>query len=497
MKFSTFSTIAEITSGLRTKEFSAGELLSAHFEQIRRLQPKLNAFTHLDESPAIAQASAADKKANAAAHDFATLGSLHGVPLTIKSCIDVAQWPCPAGSRLRGNYRPASDAPIVHRLKSAGAILLGNTNTPENLMSYETDNALQGKTSNPWNLAKSAGGSSGGEAAAIAAGCSAGGIGSDGGGSIRVPAHFCGVCGLKPTPGAIPATGHFPSGDGAFPWLGSVGPMARTVADVRTLFEILRGPDPGDALSAPLAAHSLNKINPRSLRIGVLESDALGPCTSETSAAIRKAADHLESQGFRVEKFHLPELTRALELWWFFFGTAIAHLFRKSLTARDELLLSSQFREYLSAATSPHPPTLDEFLAAGTERDRLRAKILHRMADIPLLLSHVSAAPAFAHGEGTWFGPAGYREIMRASQWLNLTGFPAISVPATFSSDGLPIGVQLIARPHEEFLLLDVAAAFEQARGPWPEPSHSDERPPSRPQSLTEKFTSARASIQD
>ena len=113
MKFSTFSTIAEITSGLRTKEFSAGELLSAHFEQIRRLQPKLNAFTHLDESPAIAQASAADEKANAAAHDFATLGSLHGVPLTIKSCIDVAQWPCPAGSRLRRNYRPASDAPIV------------------------------------------------------------------------------------------------------------------------------------------------------------------------------------------------------------------------------------------------------------------------------------------------------------------------------------------------------------------------------------------------
>src|SRR5580700_4771277 len=189
MKFNTFLSIADITSGLRAKEFSAGELLSAHFEQIRRLQPKLNAFTHLDESAAVAQASAADKKANAAAHDFATLGSLHGVPLTVKSCIDVALWPCPAGSRLRNNHRPASDAPIVHRLKSAGAILLGNTNTPENLMAYETDNALQGKTSNPWNLTKSAGGSSGGEAAAIAAGCSAGGIGSDGGGSIRVPAH--------------------------------------------------------------------------------------------------------------------------------------------------------------------------------------------------------------------------------------------------------------------------------------------------------------------
>jgi Asp-tRNA(Asn)/Glu-tRNA(Gln) amidotransferase A subunit family amidase len=470
VKFSTFSSIAEITAGLRAKEFSACEVLSAHFEEIRRLQPKLNAFTHLDESSAIAQASAADEKASAAARNSATLGPLHGVPLTIKSCIDVAQWPCPAGSLLRKNYRPSSDAPLVHRLKSAGAILLGNTNTPENLMAYETDNAVQGKTSNPWNPAKSAGGSSGGEAAAVAAGCSAGGVGSDGGGSIRVPAHFCGICGLKPTPGAIPATGHFPSGDGAFPWLGVVGPMARTVADVRILFEILRGPDPGDALSAPLASHTLNKINPRSIRIGILESDALGPCTSETTAAIRKSADQLQSQGFRVEKFHLPELPRALELWWFFFGPTSAHLFRKSLAARDEPPLSSQFREYLSAASSPQTPTLDEFLSASTERDRLRAKILLRVADIPILLSPVSSAPAFAHGEGTWFGPAGYRETMRASQWLNLTGFPAISLPAAFSSDGLPIGVQLIARPHEEHLLLGVAAQLEESRGPWPHP---------------------------
>jgi Asp-tRNA(Asn)/Glu-tRNA(Gln) amidotransferase A subunit family amidase len=470
VKFSTFSSIAEITSGLRAKEFSAGELLTAHFEQIRRLQPKLNAFTHLDESAAIAQASEADKKANAAAHNSATLRPLHGVPLTIKSCVDVAQWPCPAGSLLRQNYRPASDAPIVRRLKSAGAILLGNTNTPENLMAYETDNALQGKTSNPWNIAKSAGGSSGGESAAIAAGCSAGGIGSDGGGSIRVPAHFCGICGLKPTPGAIPATGHFPSGDGAFPWLGAVGPMARTVADLRILFEILRGPDPGDAISAPLASHALNKIDPRSMRIGVLESAALGPCTPETSAAVRKSADQLQSQGFRVEKFHLPELPRALELWWFFFGTVIAYLFRKSLTASDAPLLSSQFREYLSAASSPQAPTLDEFLSASIERDRLRAKILLRMADFRILLSPVCSAPAFAHGEGTWFGPTGYRETMRASQWLNLTGFPAISLPAAFSSDGLPIGVQLIARPHEEHLLLGVAAQLEKSRGPWPHP---------------------------
>jgi Asp-tRNA(Asn)/Glu-tRNA(Gln) amidotransferase A subunit family amidase len=470
MKFSAFSSIAEITSGLRTKEFSASEVLAAHLEQIRRLQPKLNAFTHLDESSAVAQASAAGAKANSATSRGAAPLPLDGVPLTIKSCIDVAQWPCPAGSLLRKNYHPACDAPVVERLKAAGAILLGNTSAPENLMAYETDNALQGKTSNPWSLEKSSGGSSGGEAAAIAAGCSAGGVGSDGGGSIRVPAHFCGICGLKPTPGSIPATGHFPSGDGAFPWLGVVGPMARNVADVRTLFEVLRGPDPGDALAIRLAPRVGSKTSQRGLRIGVLETDALGSCTTETTAAIRQAADNLESLGFHVEHFRLPEILRALELWWFFFGTIVAHLFRQSLTASDEPSLSPQFREYLSAATSPQPPSLDEFLSACTERDRLRAKILRRMADVPVLLSQVSAAPAFAHGEGTWLGPTSYRETMRASQWLNLTGFPGISVPVTFSSDGLPIGIQLIGRPHEEDLLLDVAAAIEQARGPWPEP---------------------------
>src|SRR5947209_1812362 len=131
---------------------------------------------------------------------------------------------------------------FVRRLREAGAILLGNTNTPEFLMAYETDNRLSGKTSNPWNTEYSSGGSSGGEAAAIASGCSAGGVGSDGGGSIRVPAHFCGICGLKPTPGRIPATGHFPPRHSAFAWIGVVGPMARTIADVRTLFDVMAGP---------------------------------------------------------------------------------------------------------------------------------------------------------------------------------------------------------------------------------------------------------------
>jgi Asp-tRNA(Asn)/Glu-tRNA(Gln) amidotransferase A subunit family amidase len=479
-----FLSIAEITSGLRANKFQAVEVVEAHLKKIALLQPRINAFTHLafthlNELDAMAQA----READAARRSGATLGPLHGVPITLKSSIDVAGWPCPAGSQLRRDHMPTADAPLVARLKSAGAILLGNTNTPEYLMAYESDNALRGangnRTSNPWNLAHSAGGSSGGEAAAIAAGCSTGGVGSDGGGSIRVPAHFCGICGLKPTPGRIPATGHFPPSDGAFPWLGVVGPMARTVADVRALFEVLQGPDPGDALSAPVTPREFSSADLRGMRIGLLESTALGAHTPETAVAIQKTATVLAARGFNIEPCQIGELPHALELWWFFFGPMVAHLFRASISVQEEPQLSQQlgpqlspqFREYLSVAGAGPAPTLDQLLTACTARDQVRAAILRQMEDVGVLLSPVSAAPAFRHGKGTWHGPGGYRETMRASQWLNLVGFPGISVPVAFSTAGLPIGVQLIGRPHEEELLLEIAAAIEEDRGVWPEPT--------------------------
>ena len=156
-----------------------------------------------------------------------------------------------AGTRLRQGIVARQDAPLVVRLKDAGAIVLGTTNTPEFLMAWETDNLLYGRTNSPWDLERTPGGSSGGEAAAIAAGMSAGGVGSDGGGSIRVPAHFSGICGLKPTPGRIPSTGHFPVSAGPFASIGVVGPMARTIEDVRALFEVMAGSDEGDPCSAP------------------------------------------------------------------------------------------------------------------------------------------------------------------------------------------------------------------------------------------------------
>jgi Asp-tRNA(Asn)/Glu-tRNA(Gln) amidotransferase A subunit family amidase len=459
-----FSSIAEVTEKIRSREISPCEVVDAHLERIEKLQPKLNAFVHVDAERARRQARAAE--ASVLRGD--AVGALHGIAISVKSCIDVAGWPCPAGSLLRADYVACDDAVLVARLKAAGAILIGNTNVPEFLMAYETDNALSGKTSNPWELARSAGGSSGGEAAAIASGCSMGGVGSDGGGSVRVPAHFCGISGLKPTLGRIPGTGHFPRGAGAFAWLGVVGPMARTVADVRALFDVMKGPDADDALTSPIEAKSFGEGDLRGMRVGILESDALGDVTSGTTEAVRRAGGLLSEQ-FHVEPFQLKGLEQAIELWWFFFGPMIARLFEPMVEGR-EAELSPIFREYLSVAGLKIAPTVDEFMAACVKRDIVRAKIIKQMRDVPILLSPVCAGPAFRHGEGNWRPVCGYRETMRHAQWLNLAGFPGVSVPMGFSAEGLPIGVQVIGRPNEDELVLAVAEILETARGRWEAP---------------------------
>jgi amidase len=467
-----YYSIARLTAGIRSKKISPVEVIDAALERVANCEAQLNSFAHLDADGARLQALSAE----AAAQRGDSLGPLHGVPLTIKGNIDVAGWPCTAGSTLRKNYVPREDAPLVARLRAAGAILLGNTNTPEFLMAYESSNLLTGKTSNPWDLSRSAGGSSGGEAAAIASGCSVGGVGSDGGGSIRVPAHFCGICGLKPTPGRIPSTGHFPPGAGLLSWLGVVGPMARTIADVRTLFEVMAGPDPGDALSAPVPVKPVltkakEKKELSGLRIGVLESDSLGKASPETEAAVLHAADLLAAGGMIVEPIKLSGLDRALEIWWFFFGPVVEHLFEPTI-AGHEAEISPILREYLEFAKPESPVTLDQVVEACAQRDLMRAEILRQVQDVPILLSPVSSLPAFRHGEGTYRQGAEqcYRDTMRYSQWLNLAGFPGVSLPMSSSPEGLPIGVQVVGRPHEEELVLSVAEQLEQARGSWQPP---------------------------
>lgn len=459
-------TIAETIEKFRTKELSPVELVNAYCARAHELQPSLNAFVHIDCESALARAREAESRIVCGDN----LLRLQGIPLTVKSCIDVAGWPCPAGSLLRKDYVPSKNAVLVTRLENSGGILLGNTNTPEYLMAYETDNRLIGKTANPWDLAYSAGGSSGGEAAAIASGCSMGGVGSDGGGSVRVPAHFSGICGLKPTPGRIPSTGHFPPPGGAFSWIGVVGPMARSVTDLQILFETMAGPDAGDPLSAPVPLSTSSEQQMKGIRIGMLESPALGSATPETRDAVNRAGKLLASRGFQVELIHLDKLDVALSLWWFFWRV-IAFEIQKSTISKKEFL-SPMLQEFLTIAAGESPITLEAFMNACARRDALRSNILDQMVNVPILLSPVSSAPAFRHGAGNYRAgdPHNYCDTMRFCQWLNLTGLPGLSIPMGCSPQKLPIAVQLIGRPFEEEQLLEVGKILESERGVFPSP---------------------------
>src|SRR5438270_6296285 len=282
----TFLSAVTMAQHVRQKKISPVELADPHLSKIERLNPKLNAFVHVDAERVRREA----REAEAVLISGKALGSLHGIPISIKSSLDVAGMRCETGTRLRSGNVATHDAPLVARLRKAGAIVLGVTNTPEILMAWETDNLLYGRTNSPWDLERTPGGSSGGEAAAIASGMSAGGVGSDGGGSIRVPAHFSGICGLKPTPGRIPSSGHFPESLGPFALLGVVGPMARNVDDLKILFEVMRGHDDADSCAAPVPVRWPTDDHLRHLKIGYFEDDGRTPVTAEIREAVRTAA---------------------------------------------------------------------------------------------------------------------------------------------------------------------------------------------------------------
>jgi len=453
---------------IRETKISPVELVRAHLEKIARLNPRLNAFVQVDSEGALHAA----RRAEAAVTRGEPLGSLHGVPISIKSSLEVVGLRCEAGTRLRAGFVAARDAPLVARLKNAGAIVLGVTNTPELLMAWETDNLLYGCTNNPWDLERTAGGSSGGEAAAIAAGMSAGGVGSDGGGSIRVPAHFSGICGLKPTPGRIPSTGHYPRSAGPFALIGVVGPMARTVGDLKLLFEVMQGPHDGDACAAPVPLHWPSDDELKKLKIGYFEDDGRTPVTPATRAAVRAAAAWLRQAGFQVEPFRPEGLEEARLLWRKFFVTAGAMLIRPMFSGREHDL-SPILKQFLSSAEAEPSHTGETLLDAWVRRDALRAQFLAHMREYPILLCPAAAIPAFRHGERSWNVEGKKVEYLDAwsyTEWFNLLGNPAAAVPAGRSPEGLPIGVQIVGRPWGEEKVLVVAAALESERGPWEPP---------------------------
>lgn len=451
----TFLPATEQLALIRRRTITPGELAEEHITRIQRLNPQLNALVDFDPERVREQAR------------HLRPGPLSGLPVTVKSSIAVAGYRCEIGSVLNRGSVPEKSAVVVERLLQAGAIVLGTTNCPEFLMAYETENLLHGSTRNPWNLEYSAGGSSGGESAAIAAGLSAAGLGSDSGGSVREPAHFTGICALKPTAGRFPAAGHLPPCLGPFAFLGAIGPMARTVADLALLFATLSGQDPTDASSMPIPHRAVTLAEAKRFPIGWFEDDGLVPVTAETRAAVQSAARALERHGFTVRPFRPTALEAARKLWWTFFMQCGAMLYGPAIRGREDQL-SPTFRDFLSIARAEIPLTAGTLLDAWVESDQVRARLLDEMREFPILLCPVCSIPAFRPFERSWIvegQTVGYLDAMRYAQWFNLLGGPAAVVPVGRSDAGLPIGVQVAGRPCADELVLAVAEAVEAEFG--------------------------------
>jgi Asp-tRNA(Asn)/Glu-tRNA(Gln) amidotransferase A subunit family amidase len=455
----------ELLSMLKRGQISPLELAGEYIQQIERLNPQLHALVDFDADRVRAQARALESASG-------PRGPLFGLPMTVKSSIATAGHRCETGSLLHRGYVPHENATVVDRMKHAGAVVLGTTNCPEFLMAYESDNRLYGRTANPWDVERTAGGSSGGEAAAIASGLSAGGLGSDSGGSVREPAHFTGICSLKPTPGRIPARGHLPACDGPFAILGAIGPMARTVRDLTLLFITLSGQDALDPVSPPVSLRNESLEDLKRVPIGFFEDDGLVPVTPETRQAVQDAARALEGQGFHVRRFRPRALEEARDLWWKFFVRGGAMLLDPLVQGRHSEL-SPTFLDFLSIAHREPPLSAEELLSAWMDCDHVRRKLLAEMESFPILLCPVCAIPAFRHGERVWEVEGQrvkYLDAMRYTQWFNLLGAPAAVVPVGWSPEGLPIGVQIVGRPFQDENVLGIAAAVEADYGYKPPP---------------------------
>ena len=456
----------ELLRLLRSREISAVDLAKEHIREIERLDPRLHAFAHFDPERTLLAAKAADRRFGEASLP------LLGLPMTVKSSIATRGYRCETGSVLNRGSIAEKDAAVVERMRAAGAVILGTTNCPEFLMAYESDNLLYGKTCNPWNLAHSAGGSSGGESAAIAAGLSACGVGSDSGGSVRVPAHFTGICSLKPTPGRIPGRGHLPPCVGPFSLLGSVGPMARTMRDVALMFETLSGSEASDPVGVPLPLRNLSDAELRAKPIAVLEDDGLIPVTAETREAVRSAAKALQARGFEVRPFRSDSLEAARRLWWIFFIHCGRMLIEPMIREKEDQL-SATFRYYLEVARREPILSGEELLNAWADSDQVRANLLEEITPYSAVITPVCSIPAFRHGEREWMidgRRAEYFDVMRFTQWFNLLGAPAAVVPVSRSLEGLPIGLQIAGRPYQDEAVLRIAEMLDYDFGYKPPP---------------------------
>lgn len=458
-----FLSARQLTQLIKEKKVSCVEVIQAHLARIKKINPILNAIIQaLDPEKALKSARDADKKLA----KQQIIGPLHGLPITIKDCCKVKDFIISKGSN-GYHFVPTEDATVVTRLKAAGAIILGITNVPEFNIAYETDNDRYGKTVNPYDLNRTPGGSSGGEAAIIAAGGSVLGLGTDGGGSIRQPAHNTGIAGLKPTRGLLPSTGNVPNdGRGLLGPLTSYGPMARFVDDLSLTLDLLAGPDHIDPSAIPLLPPQPH-LNFKSLRIAFYTENGIVKPDAATLQTINQVINTLQPEVKQIEAHcppHLVEIYSLITETFFLAGDRGLGL--KNLLTQLNIKKPSYLVQEFLAISRGCEFSITELHQRLRRIDQIRISLEKFFLTYDAIICPVAATPAKFHGKSFIEGhDFSYLNI------YNLTGWPVLTIRCGTSPEGLPIGIQIIAKSWHDNIALMIGQKLETLLGGWQKPS--------------------------
>jgi fatty acid amide hydrolase 2 len=449
--------------------------VQAHIDETQRWNPLINAVVATRYEQALEEAQLADSRLK---QDPDGLGPLHGVPCTIKESVAFAQMPNSSGLVARADKRPERSAPAVERLRRAGAIPIGVTNVSELCMWMETDNKLYGRSSNPYDVTRTPGGSSGGEGAIVGAGASPVGLGADVGGSIRMPAFFCGVFGHKPTGGLVPATGHHPPAEGAIQRYLTLGPIARSADDLMPFLRVIAGPDGCyDCVSFQLGDPAAVRI--KGLRVVSVVDNGSTHVSEDLRAAQRRAADHLATAGASVRTVEVPALKQSFEIWSAMMAAAGGTPFAEHMGDGAPVSVGREMLRWM-AGRSQH--TLPALLLGASERLPIaQSRRARRLVEVGQELQHqlegllgdggVMLYPSYAsvaprHGEPLRWP---FRWVYTAI--INVMELPSTQVPLGLGSAGLPLGVQVVGRRGNDHLTIAVARELERAFGGWTPPA--------------------------
>ncbi|MDR7482446.1 MAG: amidase [Armatimonadota bacterium] len=450
--------LTEVAELVRRREVSPTEVTGALLDRVARLGPTLNCYISVLGELAWQRAREAEELLARGTY----LGPLHGIPLSLKDNIATAGVRTTAGSPILADWVPQTSATVADRLAAAGGVLLAKANLYE--FAYGAPHPAYGPTRNPWNRDRTCGGSSSGSAAAVAAGLCYGSLGTDTGGSVRIPAAFCGVVGLKPTYGRVSRAGVVPVGYN----LDHVGPIARTVRDAAVLLGVIAGPDPADptavTLPVPDYAADLDE-GVRGLRVGILRPQSSERIEPEVRAIVGRAYGVIEREGATLSEVALPDLAQARTVMWTISAAEAAEYHRPYLRTRASdyhpvVRSLLETGEFILAA---------DYVRAQRVRQRMALDVRSAMAGVDAVVLPALPVPAYPIGQRT-MRVGGEEEdvlsiITRYTALFNLTGHPAIVLPCGFTSEGLPVGVQIVGHPFQEARLLRIAYAYEQAAG--------------------------------